>query len=156
MASWPPSGSRGTRRPPLHLTRPGAWPLGRCRWERAASLRQHLLEALSCGVPRAPLLVCRSSRSLYVISSADLLRYSHRFYPAHVRGTRKADTTRLHRTTSGFILVHQAENRALPRSLACTRGHMQRVLSLHIMAGVWGGARPLGTGQPRRGVLGGG
>src|ERR671910_3450391 len=54
------------------------------------------------------------------------------------------------------IFVHQAENRAGSRRLACTRGHMQRVVTLHIMAGVAGESRfwdPLKSEYPKEASL---
>src|SRR5215210_291658 len=65
-----------------------------------------------------------------------------RFYPANVRGTREAEPAQPYRMTPGPIFIHQAKNRAGSRCLACTRGHMQRVQTLHIMAGDAGESQP--------------
>src|SRR5215203_5716232 len=76
-----------------------------------------------------------------------------RFYPASAKGTREAAPAQPRMMTRGPIFVHQAENWTGSRCLACTRGHMQGVGTLHIMAGVAGESRPwdlVNNEYPRR------
>src|SRR5215210_407336 len=92
---------------------------------------------VSSSSPRGPVLR-RSSRPspglsvislpLYALSSAaGRLKYSPRFYPAHVPTTHTDNQIRPHTTIPDVLFVHPAHNLACSCGLACTRGHMQRV-----------------------------